>query len=277
MKFYLTIFSILILLSACSQNNTHTGETHMGNYTKVTLKEDLNSPDVTAKVEFIPPDDIDSRYTIFEFYVDDKYVGNFTDNKLEFTPEKYGDVDCYIVAGDGNESSNITYEDVLKLYIETGYIQFNSSGENGDIRRADDGEEIVLTPSNVTLGSCDMIWAYNVRVPKDGKISFDYIAEKLSDNAPNFNNNVLAIHFRLDDYSERDLLYPDEPYPQKYIDAETEKWIDSPAELSHGIYTLYVCPNFKSDKTRISVIHSSDFSTGTFTANYKSIINWPSK
>ena len=267
-KLYLTaiLMSVILVTVACGGGgNTYIGDTHVGKYTTVTLEESLTTPDVAAVVELIDP--IEGA----ELYINDVKVADFDSYGIaEFEPDEFGDVECKIVA-DGE-----TYIDTLAMYIETGFIRYNSNGANGDFKLPVEGGEVVLTPSSVTFGSSDMIWAYNVRVPKDKTITFDYISTILPDSNPHYGNNKLDIHFRLDDYADRYLLYPDEMYPAKYIDAETDKWISAPMELSHGIHTVFVCPNFRSDKNYISVIHASDFSSGTFSANYKSLDTWPS-
>ncbi len=273
MKRFACLIILALSLISCSQDsNTHEGEIYMGNILSVQLLEDLNSPDVEAVIKLNDSADIPD-YTKAELYINDILIAQFNKGQTGYYPKEFGDIPCLVrfTTATGVQ----VFSDTLKLYIETGYIQYNSDGINGDIRHADDGEEIILTPSNVSLGSNDKIWAYDIRVPKDGKISFDYITTKLTDNTPNFGNNLLQLHFRLDDYADRDLLYPGEPYPAKYIDAEVDKWIDAPLELTHGVYTVYVCPNFKTDRNRVSVIHNSEFSSGMFTANYESIRKWP--
>lgn len=276
----LTLTLILILnLIACSQNNSsHQGETRMStnDLFTVTLIEELNSKDVTAEIEINGNNkDVPDNYSTAELYIDDKFIGEFNNGFIEFTPGSFGDVECQILFlnADGTTAKDLT--DIGQFYIETYYIAYNSS-ENGDVKEAIEDTEIVLTPSNVSLGSSDMLWLYNLRIPYGKELSFTYVSEKLTDINPNFGNNKLEVHFRYDDYKNRSELYPDEPYFAKYIDAETDKWISSPVTLSHGIHNLYVCPNLQTDRNKISVIHSGEHN-GSFTANYKSIINWPAK
>lgn len=253
-KFLLTITIISALLTACSQESkTHTGETHMGEYTKVTLEEDLQSPDVTAIVELIDP------LKNATLWIDNKQVASFVGKIAEFQPSIFGDVQCEIRAGDD------IFIDTLELYIETGFIWYNSDGKvNGDKKLPIENGTVILTPSNVTLGNNDMIWAYNVRVPSQKTITFDYTSVLLS------GSKKAELHFRLSDYADR-------VESHQYIDSEPEKWIDAPMELGHGIHLVYVCPSLISDKSRVTVTHDSDFSSGAFQANYQSITNWPSE
>jgi len=253
-KILLTITIISALLTACSQEQTsHTGETHMGSYTKVTLEEDLQSPDVTAIVELIDP------LKNATLWIDDKQVASFVGKIAEFQPSTFGNVECEIRAG------NDIFIDTLELYIETGFIWYNQTGEsNGDKKLPIENGTVVITPYSITLGSCDMIWAYNVRVPYQKTITFDYTSVLLQ------GSKKAELHFRLSDYADRIESH-------QYIDAETEKWLDAPMELGHGIHLVFVCPSLLSDKSRVTVTHDSDFSSGAFQANYQSITNWPSE
>lgn len=256
---YLTTILFCVLLSACAQETTHYGETRMSseNLLTVQLQEEIYSPDVTAVVTLQDPL-VDAT-----LWIDGVQVGTFNNQVTSFKPSVFGDVACEVRHKSGVETDTVTME------IETGYIRYNSDGINGDLKDPIENGEVILTPSNVTFGSNDMIWAYNVRVPKDGKITFDYESILLQ------GATKAEFHFRLADYKDRFDLYPDEPYVAKHIDTEVKKWLDAPLELGHGMHTVYVCPSLIADKTWISVIHSSDFSSGTFSANYASIMKWP--
>lgn len=281
MKTYLTILKcslILIFFTACGgSQSTYIGETRMSenNLFTVTLEENLNDKNVTAEIELNNNNsDIPSEYSTAELYIGDKFIGAFNNGFISFRPEVFGDVQCEISFLNEEGMTIKVLSDTGQFYIETSFLQYNSS-ENGDIKQCGEGENIVLTPSNVTFGSSDMIWMYNVRIAKDKEITFDYESVKLDDNLPNFDGVKLDIHFRFDDYKNRyDLYPPTEPYVAKYIDAEPEKWVSPPVTLTHGVHNLYVCPSAGADKTYITVYHSGE-KNGSFSANYKSIANWP--
>ena len=270
MRTTLCVLILTMALASCSQNNTtHEGEIQMSQILSTQLLEDVNGQDVEAVIKLNGSSEIPT-YSKAELYINDILIGEFQNGQLSYYPKEFGDIDC-LVKFDGKT----VIADTLKLYIETWFIQYNSS-ENGDTKQPIEDGNVVLTPSNVTYGSLDMIWMYNLRVPKDKEITFHYESIKLSDNAPNFSNNKLDVHFRYDDYKNRYDLYPDEPYVAKYVDAEVEKWVSPPVTITHGIHNLYVCPNAGADKTYITVIHSGEHN-GSFSANYKSIVRWPSR
>lgn len=268
-RFACLIILTLSVISCSQESSTHEGEIQMSEILSVQLFEEQNSQDVEAVVRLSDSPDV-PEYTKAELYINDLLIGEFQNGQLSYYPKEFGDIDCLVKFDDTK-----VIADTLKLYIETWFIQYNSS-ENGDTKQPIEGENVVLTPSNVTYGSLDMIWMYNLRVPKDKEITFHYESIKLVDNAPNFSNNKLDVHFRYGDYAERYDLYPDEPYVAKYIDAEVEKWVSPPVTLTHGIHNLYVCPNSGADKSYITVIHSGEHN-GSFSANYKSIVRWPAK
>ena len=269
MKRLILCFALLTAIGCSQNNNTHEGEIQMSQILSVQLLEDLNGQDVEAIVKLNDSPDI-PKYTQAVLYINDLPVGEFVNGEMSYSPKEFGDIDCLVKFDDST-----VIADTLKLYIETWFIQYNSS-ENGDTKQCPEGENIILTPSNVAYGSLDMIWMYNLRVPKDKEITFYYESIKMTDNLPNFGGAKLDVHFRFDDYKNRYDLYPDEPYVAKYVDAEVEKWISPPVTLSHGIHNLYVCPNAGADKTYITVYHSGE-KNGSFSANYKSIVNWPLK
>lgn len=265
---------LCLTLIACSQNNTtHIGETHMSKILNVYLEENLNDKNITAVVSLNASGNIPVDYQKAELLINDIVVAEFNNGQATYQPQVFGDIDVFVRFTTATGIEKIA--DTITLQIETWFLQYNSS-ENGDTKEPIEGGNIVLTPSNVTLGSSDMIWMYNVRVPYGKDITFNYISEKLTDNAPNFGQTKLDVHFRYDDYENRFDLYPDEPYVAKYIDTETDKWVSPPVTLSHGTYNLYVCPNEGADKSYITVTHSGD-RNGSFSANYKSIVRWPSR
>lgn len=258
---------LALFVTACNAPQPHIGETQMSKNLSVTLEENLYSPEVTAIVQLQTTID----YKKAELYINDFLIGEFQNGVLRYKPKEFGDVPCIIKFDDTKAEP-----DTLKLYIETSFLQYNSS-ENGDIKQCGEGENVVLTPSNVAFGSSDMIWMYNIRVAQGKEITFDFDSIALNDNNKNFGGAVLDIHFRFDDYKNRyDLYPPDEPYVAKYIDAEPDKWISAPVTLTHGIHNLYVCPSAGADKSYITVYHSGE-KNGSFSANYKTITNWPAK
>ena len=238
----------------------------------VTLEENLNDKNVTAEIELNGNNtDIPAEYAKAELHIDNNFIGTFNNGFISFMPSSFGDVECSIIFYDAENKAIATLTDTGQFYIETWYVAYNSS-ENGDVKIATNGNTAIY-PDNVALGSCDMIWMYNIRIPKDKKIILSYSAERVTDNSPNFNGAVLDCHFRFADYVDRITTYGG--LQAKYFDDEVDKWISSPIELSHGVYDLYVCPNAGADKSRLYVYHKSDELDGSFSALYKTITNWP--
>ena len=260
MKNILTICLALFVISttACNQATTYSGEIYMSENSILTsqLEENIYDQKVTAIVTL---SETKENATL---WIDGVQVATFINNRAIFQPSIFGDIAVEVKHSGG------TISDTITLDIETPFIQCMTS-ENGDTKEPIEGGEVVLTASNVTFGSNDMIWAYNLRVPKGKSITFNYESTLVS------GGTKLEVHYRLGDYKNRASLHNDDPYYAKFIDIETDKWISSPVTLEHGVYTLYVCPNFKTGLNYISVMHNSDFSNGTFSANYKSILVWP--
>jgi hypothetical protein len=269
------ILNLFLFFTACGgSQSTYTGETRMStnNLFTVTLEENLNDKNVTAEIELNGNNtDIPAEYSTAELYIGDKFIGAFNNGFISFVPEVFGDVECSVIFYDAENTAIATLTDVEQFYIETWYVAYNSS-ENGDVKPATNGITI-LQPDNVSYGSCDMIWMYNIRVPKDKKITLSYSASRVTDTSLKFGGAVLDCHFRFADYKERITTYGG--LQAKYFDTETDKWVSSPLELTHGIYDVYVCPNAGADKSRLFVYHKTDEIDGSFSALYKTITNWP--
>jgi len=238
----------------------------------VTLEENLNDKNVTAEIELnMNNADIPAEYSGIEFYAGDKFAGTFNNGFLSFQPEEFGDVECEVVFKNSENDVVKTLTDTAQFYIETWYVAYNSS-ENGDVKPAINGN-IVIYPDNVTFGSCDMIWKYDIRVPHGKTITFDYSASRVNDNNLQFGGAVLECHFRLSDYKNRLERYDGKQ--AKYFDDEYDEWISAPIELGEGVHDLYVCPNAGADKSRLYVYHKSEELDGSFSALYDTITNWP--
>ena len=272
---YFLILTVLYFFTACGGNSsTHIGETIMSsnNLFTVTLEENLNDKNVTAEIELnMNNADIPVGYDSAYLQIDDNLIGKFENGFISFRPLIFGDVKCDIIFYNDKGEAITILSDTGQFYIETWYVAYNSS-ENGDVKIATNGNTTIY-PDNVALGSCDMIWMYNIRIPKDKKIILSYSAERVTDNSPNFNGAVLDCHFRFADYVDRITTYGG--LQSKYFDTEVDKWIYAPIELVHGVYDVYICPNAGADKSRLYVYHKSDELDGSFSAIYKTITNWP--
>ncbi len=275
-----TLFIILIsiFLISCSQEQTkttHTGETRMSEskILSVTLQEDLSSPVVTAEVVLIDSPDIPEDYVDAELFINDIFISKFVNGVTSYRPQEFGEIKCMVVFTMPDDKVQ-TLEDTLKLYIETTFIRYNSS-ENGNTKIAINGENVTLQPDNVTLGSWDFIWMYNIRVAKDKVVKLSYESEVVTDPNKKFGGVKVECHFRLSDYENRFDMYPSPDQAFKHFDVETDKWIAPDITLEHGIHNVYICPNFGADKSRLTVKHESEKVTGTFKAMYKTIAVWP--
>ena len=238
----------------------------------VTLEENLNDKNVTAEIELNGNNtDIPAEYAKAELHIDNNFIGTFNNGFISFMPSSFGDVECSIIFYDAENKAIATLTDTGQFYIETWYVAYNSS-ENGDVKPAINGN-ITLYPDNVSFGSCDMVWKYDIRVPQGKTIIFSYSTSRVNDNNLQFEGAVLECHFRFVDYKSRIERYGG--LQAKYFDDEVDKWISPPIELSHGVYDLYICPNAGADKSRLYVYHKSDELDGSFSALYKTITNWP--
>ena len=198
MKTYLTILKCSLILNlflfftACGGgSSTYIGETRMStnNLFTVTLEENLNDKNVTAEIELNNNNsDIPGEYSTAELYIGDKFIGAFNNGFISFVPEVFGDVECEIAFLNNEGMTTKVLTDTGQFYIETWYVAYNSS-ENGDVKPATSGVT-VLQPDNVSYGSCDMIWMYNIRVPKDKKITLSYSASRVNDLSLNFGGAV---------------------------------------------------------------------------------------
>lgn len=238
----------------------------------VILEENLNDKNVIAEIELNSNNtDIPAEYSTAELYIGEKFIGAFNNGFISFVPDVFGDVECSVIFYDAENTAIATLTDVGQFYIETWYVAYNSS-ENGDVKLATNGN-IAIYPDNVSLGGCDMIWKYDVRVPHGKTITFDYSASRVNDNNLQFGGAVLECHFRLGDYQSRIERYDGKQ--AKYFDDEIDKWISAPIELGEGVHDLYVCPNARADKSRLYVYHKSEELDGSFSALYDTITNWP--
>ena len=279
MKTYSTIlkYSLILnlFLTACGGgSSTYTGETRMStnNLFTVTLEENLNDKNVTAEIELNSNNaDIPAKYSKAELHIDNEFIGAFNNGFISFVPELFGDIECSIIFYDAENKAIATLTDTAQFYIETWYVAYNSS-ENGEVKKAINGN-IVVYRDNITIGGCDMIWKYDIRVPHGKTITFDYSSSRVNDTNLQFHGDALSCHFRLGDYKSRLDRYDGKQ--AKYFDDEYDEWISAPVELSEGVHDLYVCPNAGADKSRLYVYHNSEELDGSFSALYDTITNWP--
>ena len=283
-KFYLTIITLSVLFCiACDSgnyDNTTTGGTTMPENT--ILKTTVNEPDnnfyIQAETRFllsaIPTEYQDVKYA--EMIIDDpaySYEIPFFDFPLDsshpdkdklsslvamFDPVTFGVKNVTIKIYDGesySEKGNViaTIQDTIQFNISKFYMfaggKINMMNKNMLLQN----ETSVLTNAR---GDWDECWVYQIRVPKGSKVIFSHAVDAVNDNRPEFGGAVLDVHYRLDDYRNRNDLYvaPDEAL--YHIDIERDKWIEGSLELTEGSYTVYVAPSLPCDMSFLQVYHN---------------------
>ncbi len=261
MKNALTILIMsctVFLFVACSESpSTHTGETQMSDNLSVTLTENLSDKNVSAAVELLSKPDGTAKTKLM---IGTTEIGYFASDKLNFTPDQYGDIACKIVYLNAEGGEIETRDDTLNIRIETWFLSVQTD-VGYTVTIMENGDNKLMYTSPRAIGNNDLTWMYEIRIPYEKTMKFTASIE----------SGDLTVHFRGDDYADRNDLYiaPDEAL--KHIDPETDKYIASPYELSHGVYRIYVAPSATCALSLLKVVHHSEGISGEVTGYVKTL------
>lgn len=256
-KKVLQIISMLIIITAISCGSapdTYTGETQMSDNVSCTLTENTYDKNCFADVELIS---WPKNYHSAKLIVDGREF-DFIGKNATYMPKQYGDVDCEIQYFDEAGELIETRTDTLKLYVETWYIA--SMPDIGHPARVmDNNAEVLLFTEPRARGNDDICFMYELRIPHGETLTFSAATA-----------GKLQVHFRLDDYDNRNSLYTPPDEAMYHIDAETDKWIASPYEIGEGVHRLYVAPSRRHTLSFLEVRHSGEMN-GKTTGYFRSL------
>lgn len=247
---YILFFTFLVLTScANAPEYYYQGETHMGTITTTQLTESLTDEKVMAEVVLTGVDGI--AYDTATLEIDGAKVADFNEQgKAVFYPTIFGDVSCQIVFYSGGTEVERS-DDILTMKIETWFVGAHLDVGHA-LREIDiDGTVNLLTQPRAR-GDNDLCFRIVVRVPDGAMETISEVCEARPDSRPRY-NKTLSVHYRGADYRNRNDLFTAPDEAMYHIDIETDKWIPSPVELSHGVHVLYVVPSVMCDLSFITV------------------------
>jgi hypothetical protein len=247
---YILFFTFLVLTScANAPEYYYQGETHMGKITTTQLTESLTDEKVMAEVVLTGVDGI--VYDTATLEIDGVKVADFNEQgKAVFYPTVFGDVPCQIVFCRGGVESERA-DDTLAMKIETWFVGAHLDVGHA-LREIDiDGTTNLLTEPRAR-GDNDLCFRLVVRVPDGATETITEVCEARPDIRPRYNTK-LSVHYRGNDYRNRNDLFTAPDEAMYHIDIETDKWIASPVELSHGVHVLYVVPSVMCDLSFVTV------------------------
>jgi hypothetical protein len=222
----------------------------MEKYVEVKLIESQTDEKVIAEITLIKkPDDIE--YDTAILHIMGNPVGMFNDqDKLQFQPQQFGDVECEVIFFKG-DTSVWEIEDILEMNIETWFAAAHPDLGH-PLQKSENGKNIELFSRDRARGNNDICFRMIIRVPADEELTIFHTAIKQTDSRPKY-NQALAVHYRNADYKDRDNLYTPPDEAMFHIDPEKEKWIDGLVTFKHGIHILYVVPSCQHDMSNLIV------------------------
>jgi hypothetical protein len=220
----------------------------MEKYVEVKLIESKTDEKVMAEVTLIKKPDIEYDRVVLS--VMGNPVGVFQDDKLQFQPQQFGEIEYEITFYKG-DASVWDVEGNIDLNIETWFAAAHPDLGHPLII-AENGHNKELFNRERARGSNDICFRMVVRVPVDEELTIYHVATKQTDPRAKYNQE-LQVHYRNADYKDRNDLYEPPDEAMFHIDGEKEKWIDGLLTLGHGIHVLYVVPSCQHDMSSLVV------------------------
>ena len=260
----IAIYFFFLCLMGCgvesdSPKGWQAGETYEGDFTNTTLFESETSTEIYATVEL---DYVSfTKYEQAVLFIDGIEYGIFENNKIQYLqPPALGVVDCEIVLYNIVNEKRYELErlvDTLEFYIETFYVQVQFD-KGYSKHKLETDSDIELFNTGYPEGSADRCMMFEMRIPHGKTIIFNESINAVTDNNPVF-NTILEVHYRNEDFENRNDLYDPPDESMFHVDKEIDKWIMSPVERGHGIHILYVARSVLHDKSFLRVNLTGDF------------------
>ena len=220
------------------------------NHLEVNLIESEIEEKVIAEVKLINKPDIEYDHAIL--FVNENPKGAFAEGDItKFQASDFGFAECKIVFYKNDEIVQ-ELSQTAEFNISSWFVAVHPDLGH-ELTVIEDGQSIELFSQMRARGNNDICFRMVIRVPAGDELVINHEITHFMKDFEKY-DEALEVHYRLDDYKDRNDLYTPPDEAMYHIDIEVDKWIPDPVRLEHGVHILYVVPSCKHHLSYLKII-----------------------